>query len=409
MDIVYKNIIVLYIDPGTGSMLIAVAMGIFATLIFALQGVLIKIKSLVGVKGRDLISKNKLNYVIYSDDKRYWNVFKPICDEFEKRAIEVNYWTQSPDDPALNEEYKNVKVQYIGKGNTGFAKLNTMNAHICLSTTPDLDVTSWKRSKNCDKYVHIFHEPGLNSGGYKMFGLDFYDAVLAVSEEQTIGYKELETKRGIKHKEYLIVGSTYLDDMQDKVNSLPKVNNTNKVILVATSWGVNSLLEKYGLEFIDNLKKTGYLIVVRPHPQMYSSNPKLMKELENRFLNDSQVEINTDNNNINVLNRADLMISDFSGIIFDFALVFDKPVMYIGMDRDLSTYDAAWFDDSKQYEKAMSLVAEEINESNISSLNDRIEQILNKDTMNIDDNIKNRFWQERGNAAKNVVDYLIKS
>ena len=402
----YKSM-VLYIDPGTGSMLIAVAMGIFATLIFALQGITIKVKSLVGVKGRDMISKNRLKYVIFSDDKRYWNVFKPICDEFDRRGIEVNFWTQSADDPALTENYRYVKTLFIGKGNSGFAKLNTMNAHICLSTTPDLDVTSWRRSKNCEKYIHIFHEPGLNSGGYKMFGLDFYDIILAVSDEQTIGYKELEIKRGIKRKDYVIVGSTYLDEMQNRLNSLPKVNNINKVILVATSWGVNSLLEKYGLDFIDNLKKTGYSIVVRPHPQMYSNNPKLMHQLKERYLNDSQVGINNDNNNFNALYKADLLISDFSGIIFDFALVFKKPVMFIGMDRDLSTYDAAWFDDNKQYEKAMLTVAEEINDNNIGSLNKRIDQIIKSGGRAIDDSLLDRFWQERGNAAKNVVNYLI--
>ena len=40
---------------------------------------------------------------------RSWNVFKPICDEFEKRGIDLLYLTQSDDDPALSQKYNHVK------------------------------------------------------------------------------------------------------------------------------------------------------------------------------------------------------------------------------------------------------------------------------------------------------------
>jgi hypothetical protein len=35
-----------------------------------------------------------------------------------------------------------------------------MNADICLSTTPGLDVYQWKRSANVKRYVHILHAAG---------------------------------------------------------------------------------------------------------------------------------------------------------------------------------------------------------------------------------------------------------
>ena len=176
------NRLLLYIDPSTGSMLFAVLIGVVSALFFGFKSLMMKVKFTLCVNVNELKDKNKINYVIFSDHKRYWNVFEPICDEFEKRGVEVHYWTMSNDDPALQKDYKYVKSLFIGAGNKGFAKLNFMNAHICLSTTPGLEVYQWKRSKDVDKYVHIFHNPGVNSGGYKLFGLDYYDVVLAVSE-----------------------------------------------------------------------------------------------------------------------------------------------------------------------------------------------------------------------------------
>jgi CDP-glycerol glycerophosphotransferase (TagB/SpsB family) len=39
------------------------------------------------------------------------------------------------------------------------------------------------------------------------------------------------------------------------------------------------------------------------------------------------------------------MISDFSGVIFDYSLVFDRPVIYADTSFDKSPYDAAWLDE----------------------------------------------------------------
>ena len=147
----------LYIDPGTGSMLFAVLMGVMTTLIFAVQGVMVKLKSKVGTKGVKADSK-KEKLVIFSDHKRYDNVFIPILDELENRKIKTSFLTMSNDDPVLSKNYEYIKSEFIGEGNVAFAKLNLLNAKVVLSTTPGLNVYQWKKSKNVDKYIHIYHD-----------------------------------------------------------------------------------------------------------------------------------------------------------------------------------------------------------------------------------------------------------
>lgn len=84
-SVVIKRFIMffLYIDPGTGSMLFSILIGVVSTLLFFGQRLFMKIKFFVSGGKSVKISSTKIPYVIFSDHKCYWNVFKPVCDEFE--------------------------------------------------------------------------------------------------------------------------------------------------------------------------------------------------------------------------------------------------------------------------------------------------------------------------------------
>ena len=173
----------LYIDPGTGSMLFAILIGLIGAVGWALKGLFVKLRFLLsGGKYTDEAGK-KIPLVIFSDDKRYWSVFEPVCKELDKRGFDTVYMTASPDDPALKTTYKHIHPEFIGEGNKAFARLNFLSATVLLSTTPGLDVYQWKRSKNVDYYVHMQHAAGTTTG-YHMFGLDYYDAVMLSGDFQ---------------------------------------------------------------------------------------------------------------------------------------------------------------------------------------------------------------------------------
>lgn len=114
----------LYIDPGTGSMLFSLAIGIVTALVFALRALAVKVRFVLSGGKAKRVFAGKIPFVIYSDHKRYWNVFEPICDEFERRKVSLVYYTQSADDPALSKKYDFVKAEFIGEGNKGFVRMN---------------------------------------------------------------------------------------------------------------------------------------------------------------------------------------------------------------------------------------------------------------------------------------------
>ena len=145
----------LYIDPGTGSMLFSILIGAAATLFFLAKALLLKLKLLfAGKKGAE-IDKSYKKYVVYCEDKRYYTVFLPVAEEFERRKIELTYFTGTTDDPIFEKKFEFVKAECIGTGNVAYAKLNMLSAGIVLMTTPGLQVYQLKRSKNVKLQPHF--------------------------------------------------------------------------------------------------------------------------------------------------------------------------------------------------------------------------------------------------------------
>ena len=192
------------------------------------------------------------------------------------------FWTSSEDDPVFSQQYKYVHPEFIGAGNKAFVKLNAAKADVLLSTTPGLDVLQWKRSKEVGKYVHIFHA-ATSALTYRMFGLDFYDAVLTASDFQLAEMRLVEKKRKLPPKDAKVVGLTYFDVLAEKLKNAEKNQNSNKVILLAPSWGKSGFLYKFGDKLIDALIDTGYEIVFRPHPQSFTADKEMLDKVHAKY------------------------------------------------------------------------------------------------------------------------------
>lgn len=393
----------IYIDPGTGALLFSVLTGTIGVLRYSLKGVALKAKT--GFHGTHKLDGDEevIPLVIYSDDKRYWQVFEPICRELDARDFDVVYMTASPDDPALENQYSHVRAEFIGTGNKSFVKLNFLKATILLSTTPGLDVYQWIRSKDVKYYVHITHTPS-ELITYKMFGTDYYDALLLSGEYQINDCRKLEEIRNLPHKECTLVGIPYLDEMKNRL-LMTKSAAHDKTILLAPSWGPNSILNRFGRELIDNLVKTGYHIIVRPHPQSFTSEKKMIDALMKDY---PDLEWNRDSDNFSVLNRSDVLISDFSGIIFDFSLVFDKPVICAYTDYDKSACDAWWIDNPIWTETVIEKMGPILSKDKVPIIKEMIDKVIEDSTYakNRED-IRCETWNYQGEGAKRTADYLI--
>ena len=407
------NSYLLYIDPGTGSMLFSIVVGAAATLFFLGKAALLKVKLLFSAKKNGVAvtaDTNFKKYVIYNEGVQYWNTFKPVCDEFEKRGIELTYYTSAQKDPCFEAGYKYVKPEFIGEGNMAFVRLNMLSAGFVLMTTPGLQVYQLKRSKNVKHYSHVLHMPN-DATTYRLFGLDYFDSVLLTGDYQKTDIHFLEEQRGINKKDLVTVGCPYLDVYKENIAKVPEEENHPFTVLVSPSWGDVGILKKYGEKLLDPLAATGWRIIVRPHPQSKKSEADMLARLEERYKDNKNIEWDYERQNIFSLKKADIMISDFSGIIFDYTFLCDKPVMYVNAGMDLKPYDAYDLGDKKlwQYE-SLEKFGKQLDEKDFANIKEVIQSMSDsKELADARAKAKAQAWMHIGQAGKNIADYMIKT
>ncbi len=400
----------LYIDPGTGSMLFSILIGAIATLYFLGRAVILKAKMMLGAKkdGVALTDNNYKQYVVYNEGVQYWDLFKPVCDEFEGRQLELTYYTSAEKDPVFEQGYQFVRPEFIGEGNRAFVRLNMLSAGVVLMTTPGLNVYQLKRSKRVKHYSHVLHATG-DATMYRLFGIDYFDSVLLTGDYQAADLRQLEEQRGLPAKELVTVGCPYLDVLQEKIAALPAEENHPFTVLVSPSWGAAALLSLYGEKLLDPLVETGWRIIVRPHPQSKRSEAELLARLEERYKDKSNVEWDYERDNIHAMKKSDIMISDFSGIIYDYTFLCDKPVMYVNADLDLRPYDAYDIDGGKNIWQFKTLreIGVELKEEEFPNIKQVIEAASDsQDLARRRREAKDAAWMRRGEAGKKIVDYM---
>lgn len=398
--------ILLYIDPGTGSMLFSVLLGIFMAALFGFRKAWIKVKSLILGGRYEKISGNKIPVVIFTDSKRYWNIFHPICDELNRRGIRTEYWTESEDDPAFDYHYENVTCRYIGNLNKAITKLNIMNAYICLSTTPGLEVYQWKRSKYTDIYIHIWHAASCGLM-YRMFGIDWYDVLMLPGDFMEENLRKLEKIRNIPPRIMLKTGLPYFDVMANEVRSRTFEKSDTVTVLVAPTWGVNSLFNQLGDALIDRLIETGYNIVIRPHPQSYTAEKGMIERLKTKYPENEHFHWNADNDNLNVLGSSDIMISDYSGVVYDYAIIFDKPVICSLVEFIKDPYDVWWIEDAPRIISILPEMTVKLEKKDVPDIKSIIDSALDdKEKAAVRAYAREHFWYNKGESTKYCVDYI---
>ena len=330
-----------YLDPGTGSMLLSVLIGLLSSAYFLVRKLPALFRAvLFKATGKGKLLERK-HVVIYGETANYWGTFRPLLEELGRRGEPVEYLTSSENDPCFKAELPEcITCRYIGTGNTAYTTLNFLEADALVLTTPGIDVLQIRRSKGVKKYIHVVHALS-DVHFYKLFAFDYYDAVLCSGQYQADSLRLLEAQRGTKAKELPLVGCPYMDALaarreREKASIQPEEN----CVLIAPSWGKNGMLSRYGAAVPRFLAEAGYKVILRPHPQSFISEKPLMEQLQNELAAFPNIEWDRNPDGFASLSRAAAMVSDFSGVVFDFAFVFLRPVVTLSYELDKRGFDA---------------------------------------------------------------------
>lgn len=445
-----------YLDPSTGSLLLSSFIALIASIIFLSKSIFYKAVQIVVGGGAESLNplrkRDTHTLVFYSEGKQYHNVFSPILLALDQFDYPYTYLTSSQEDYDLYHisppKNPNATFAYIGDSNSNaaIAQLNSLKADLVVMTTPQLDVLQIKRSKGVKHYCHIIHSlPHIDI--YEIFALDYFDSVLTNSPIHTDFIRQVESKRALKHKQVIITGCTYLDVLAQKLQDYRQTqekfaffpqqkaaqNHNQKVdssqspkaalestfatsttptaptILIAPSWGREALLSKYGFAIIKPFINTRFQLIIRPHPQSYLSETSILQELQERTKHCKNIVWDSNRDNIYALDAADVMIGDFSGVLFDFVCLFEKPVLTpefrfcnIGYDLE-DIYPTPWV------QSALPRIGRQFHPKDLHHLPTIIESMLrDKDSMQESLRaMKQELWHFQGSGGEQSARALL--
>ncbi len=334
-----------YLDPGTGSMLVSALAGIAATAFFMAKTLYYRAAGLLyrlAGGGAAVPPGGGNGIVFYSEGRQYWGTFKPVLQALDAMGQSAVYLTSGADDPGLSHPFTHVTARHIGSGNRAFARLNMLEADVCALTTPGLDVLQIRRAPGVKHYAHLVHSV-TDMAVYKLFSFDWFDSVLCSGPHQMRSLRELEKLRGTPEKLLLETGCPYVDALAEELAAArdgadPAAPGAR--ILIAPTWGANGLLRRFGLDLLRPLAEAGLELTIRPHPQSCISEAAMLAALRSALESFPSVRWDTQRSPLPAMLDSRALVSDLSGIVFDYAFILERPVVTVAMDVDTRGLEA---------------------------------------------------------------------
>lgn len=275
--------------------------------------------------------------VIYSEKSGFYKYFKGLIAELTKRSnIVIHYVTNDENDIIFEEAKKNkqIKPYYIGLKKT-IPLMLRLEADMVVMTTPDLDKYYLKKSvmRKDIEYVYIPHALMSMHMGMKEGSLDAFDTIFCAGEH--IKREMLATEKHYELDEQNLVefGYPLADDLIALGEAERKTHKTGgrKEILIAPTWNEDNILDSCIDTMLEGLLCDEYHITVRPHPEYVKRYGDRMQAIVERWSErvGEGLTFELDFSSNKSIYSSDLMITDWSGISFEFSFATKRPTLFV--------------------------------------------------------------------------------
>lgn len=285
---------------------------------------------------RRFFSAGNKHVVFYSEKSGFWKYFRDIVMKLlEWSNLTIHYVTNDPEDQVfrLAETEPRIVPYYIGPKKI-IPLMMKMDADTVVMTTPDLDTYHIKRSyvRKDAEYIYTPHDPMSVHMSFREGAMDHFDTVLCAGPQQIDEIRKTEEVYGLPEKTLVPCGYCLLDDMTaDWIKREKKPSDGLKRILIAPSWNEDNILDSCADELIRNLLRDGRKITVRPHPEYVKRFGAKLNALMDRWKEQrgDQLVFETDFSSNESLYEADILITDWSGIAYEYSYTTGKPTLFI--------------------------------------------------------------------------------
>jgi len=272
------------------------------------------------------------NIVIYSESGQDWHQFSGLIAQLtDILDRKICYVTSDRSDPGLSHLHENFRAVYIPEGLflTIFFQVNRSDVFVL--TMMDLENLQLKRSLHPVHYVYLFHSMGSTHMVDHENSFDHYDSLFCAGPHQVTEIRKREEIKNLPARHVFDYGHPRLE----KVMELGRRYRPEKqeldppTVLIAPTWGEESIFNRCGKELIDVLLEAGYRVIMRPHYQSNRQTPDVIAAVRDAFSGHERFEYIGRMGETDSILRSDILVSDWSAMALEYAMGLEKPVLFI--------------------------------------------------------------------------------
>ncbi|MCQ2081323.1 MAG: membrane protein insertase YidC [Lachnospiraceae bacterium] len=353
--------------------------------------------------------------VFYSERNGFYKYFKDTIEYIlAKTDIEIHYITSDPNDDIFKLTKDNFKTYYIGD-NKLIVLMMKMEADIMVMTTPDLQNFQLKRSYVDKKieYVYLPHDVNSSNLTFHKNALDYFDTIFTSGPKNKAEIKEREEKFDVPIKKNLIEwGSSVIDNMKANYEEIMKNETTDgnarKTILIAPSWQEANILDSCIEDILDNIDTDKYDVTVRPHPQYVRHFEGKIDSLAAKY--EGKVTFQKDFSSNKTVYTANMLITDWSSIAYEYAFSTLKPVLFIDTPMKIVNPDYEELSTVPIDIEARNQVGISLSLEKITDIKEAVERLFNEDRFTTESmaTLRDQYIYNVGSSGSVGGKYLIK-
>ena len=278
---------------------------------------------------------NEKQIVFYSESSGFYKYFHRIIDVLLRESdVTIHYVTSDPKDAVFSLNNPRL-VPYFIDNNRLIMLFMLVDADIMVMTMPDLQTYHLKRSyvRKDTEYIYLYHGIMTSLSTLRDHALDAYDTIFFGESHQRSDFVKYAEKAGLPERNLVNVGYGVLDDMIEKVQALRAAEqpHTRRRILIAPSWQPDNILESCLLPALEALCDGTNEVIIRPHPQYLRRFAAKFEEIKSScapYLGEN-CRFETDFSSNETVYTADILMTDWSGIAYEYAFATERPVLFV--------------------------------------------------------------------------------
>ena len=271
--------------------------------------------------------------VFYSEQSGFYKYFSGVIDYLlDHSNVIIHYVTSDPNDQIflISSDKPRIHAYYVGEKRL-ITLMMKMDADIVVMTVPDLQAYHVKRSlvKSDVEYVYIDH--GISSLNLLLRegAVDYFDTIFCSGEHIVQEVRAREKLLSQKPKKLIPYGYSLLQEQIDEYANMPLKDDGKTRVIIAPSHQEGNILDSCLDKMMDDLMSRNYLVTIRPHPQYIRRYPEKMEKLRRLYYNTAGVTLEEDFSSVSSILQADVLITDWSNVGYEYAYVTKHPVIFV--------------------------------------------------------------------------------